>query len=392
MKTHAQKINDLFKKTSSHFVTLRERLNTSLTGTFPAELTDAIAEFKRRNKKWKSISDLHLCQALSTLLDKILIDTTMQREVNFEHVLSILDNFKETMVMAIQVYEDPEKPGYYIAWDGQHTAIVLYILATKILGERAADMTVPIVVYPVKMKAEIRRNFILLNGDAKKPLDFYDTFRQMVYGVKVDGSTDPIWEAAAKKQDYFESAGLFVTHEKMGDEDESGAFTLLADTIMSNSEKSLKDPEVTRMFSEYWALLRQDRPVQAKEARQLYEYFNLCFEQGIKVDQKYLVKFVQFTRDYFDADFSPNGPFWSKVKDAYTDWYDSVTPSDQKEYNAKAELIVRGFTTEMRTGIPFLIAQLAASTKLPVPKYEANNGFLVKKTSLWKVIKDVQVA
>lgn len=392
MKSYAQKINDLFKKTDSHFVSLRERLNDALTGSFPAQLEDAIAEFKRRNKKWKEMANLHLCNALSTTMDKILIDTTMQREVNFEHILSILDNFKETMVMAIQVYEDPEKPGYYIAWDGQHTAIVLYILATKIFGERAADIIVPVVVYPVKMKAEIRRNFILLNGDAKKPLDFYDTFRQMVYGFKVDKSEDPLWEAAAMKQDLFENAGLFVTHEKMGDDDQPGAFTLLAGTIMSDSEKSLKAVDVTRMFAEYWTLLRQERSVAAKEARQLYEYFNLCHEQGIEVDRDYLIKFVQFTRDYFEADFSPTGPFWSKVKDAYIAWYDSVTPADQKEYNAKGELIIRGFTTEMRTGIPFLIAQLKTSTQLKVPVYEANNGFTVKKTSLWKVIKDEQVA
>jgi hypothetical protein len=392
MKNYAQKVNDFFKKTSSHFISLRERLNECLTGTFPAEMDAAIAEFKRRNKQWKKFADLHLCQSLSTTMDKILIDTTMQRQVNFEHVLSILDHFKETMVMAIQVYEDPEKPGYYVAWDGQHTAIVLYILATKIFGERAGDITVPIVVYPVKMKAEIRRNFILLNGEAKKPLDFYDKYRQMVCGVLIDGSSDPVWEAAAKKQEYLQNAGLFVTHEKMGDEDQDGAFTLLAGTIMSDSEKSLKDIDVTRMFAEYWSLLRQERPVEPKEARQLYEYFNICHEQGIEVDRAYLIKFTQFTKDYFDADFSPNGPFWSKVKDAYTSWYESITPPDQKEYNAKGELIVRGFTTEMRTGIPFLIAQLKASTKLAVPKYEANNGFTVKKAWLWEVIKDEQVA
>lgn len=390
--TYAKKINDLFKKTTSHFVSLRERLNSALTGTFPAQLEDALAEFKRRNRNWTSFQNLHLCKALETTMDKILIDTTMQREVNFEHVLNILDRFKETMVMAIQVYEDPTKPGYYIAWDGQHTAIVLYILVTKIFGQRAADITVPIVVYPVKMKAEIRRNFILLNGDAKQPLDFYDTFRQMVFGVKVDGADDPAWLAAAIKQDYLEQAGLFVTHEKMGDEDKPGAFTLLADTIMSKSEKSLKDPEVTRMFAEYWSLLRQERAVESKEARQLYEYFNLCFEQDIKVDRKYLLEFVQFTRDYFDADFSPTGPFWSKVKDAYSDWYEAVTPEDQKDFNAKGDLVIRGYTTEMRTAMPFLIAQLKISTKLKVPKYEANNGFNVKNSSLWPVIENEQTA
>jgi predicted peroxiredoxin len=47
-------------------------------------------------------------------------------------------------------------------------------------------------------------------------------------------------------------------------------------------------------------------------------------------------------------------------------------------------LIIRGFTTEMRTGIPFLIAQLKKSTKLKVPKFVPNNGFtVVNKADLW---------
>jgi len=81
--------------------------------------------------------------------------------------------------MAIQVYEDASKPGYYIAWDGQHTAISLYIILTKVFGERTAQTMIPVVVYNVKHKLEIRRNFILLNGDAKEELDFIDKYKQM---------------------------------------------------------------------------------------------------------------------------------------------------------------------------------------------------------------------
>jgi len=95
-------------------------------------------------------------------MDKILIDTTMQRNLNLRHILNILQHFRSTMVMAIQVYEDEDKPGYYIAWDGQHTAIALYIILTKVFGEQVANTLIPVVVYNVKHKLEIRRNFILL--------------------------------------------------------------------------------------------------------------------------------------------------------------------------------------------------------------------------------------
>jgi hypothetical protein len=281
------------------------------------------------------------------------------------------------MTMAIQVYEDASRPGYYIAWDGQHTAIALFIILTKVFGERTAQAMVPVVVYNVKHKLEIRRNFILLNGDAKEELDFIDKYKQMVYGSKVDGADDTEWTDTAKKNDYLAAAGLFATHSKFGDEDQPGAFSLLADTLMSKSLKTRKDPDVTRMFATYWTYLNQERAVEPKEARQLYEYFNLCFEQKITVDDAYLLEFAAFTKEYFEGDFGPNGPFWDKVKMAYEEWYKKANPESY------AESGLRGFTSEMRTGIPFLIAQVKKSTKLKTPEYSANNGFTVAKKDLW---------
>ena len=376
--THAEIVNARYTKSTSHFVTLQDRLNAALKHAplYQGLLTGIVDEFKRRHKDWKTFADLHLCQAIQVAMDRILIDTTMQRPVNLRHILNILQYFKSTMAMAIQVYEDPDKPGFYIAWDGQHTAIALYIILTKVFGEQTAQAMIPVVVYNVKHKLEIRRNFILLNGDAKEELDFFDKFVQMVYGVKTDGADDQEWVDSALKNDYLANAGLFVTHSKIGDDDQPGAFTLLADTVMSKSLKTRKHPEVTRMFAEYWTYLGQQRPVEAKEARQLYEYFNLCYEQGITVDQAYLLDFVAFTRT-FGGDFSPTGPFWDKVKMSYENWYAKANPESY------AESGLRGFTSEMRTGIPFLIAQLKKSTKLKTPQYIANNGFTVAKSDLW---------
>ena len=378
-KTHAQIVNEQYLKSDSHFVSLRERLNEALkmAPLFEGILKGVVDEFKSTHNDWKSFTDLHLCKAIDTTMDKILIDTTMQRSLNLRHILNILGNFRSTMIMAIQVYEDENKPGYYIAWDGQHTAVSLYIILTKVFGEQVTKAMIPVVVYNVKHKLEIRRNFILLNGDAKEELDFIDKYKQMVFGSKVDGADEDEWKDTAKKNDYLSDAGLFATHNKFGDEDQPGAFTLLADTLMSKSLKTRKHPEVTRMFARYWSFLNEQRPVEPKEARQLYEYFNLCYEQGITVDDTYLLEFVQFTKQNIEADFNPNGPFWSKVKDAYESWYANANP------DSYAESGLRGFTSEMRTGIPFLIAQIKKSTKLAVPKYSANNGFTVSKKDLW---------
>ena len=46
------------------------------------------------------------------------------------------------MVMPIQVYK--EEGDDWIAWDGQHTAITLYIIATKVFGERPQTINIPL--------------------------------------------------------------------------------------------------------------------------------------------------------------------------------------------------------------------------------------------------------
>lgn len=376
--TFATKKNRQYSQAGSVFVTLQKRLNEALdlNPVFKNMLDGAVDEFKRRNKDWKTFSDMSLCAAIPATLDQVEIDTTLQRPLNVRHIIKIVSYFSQTMVMPIQVYKDPDT-GKFIAWDGQHTAITLYIIATKVFGLRPSEVTIPVVVYPTSEKLEIRRNFILLNGDAKEPLDFIDTFSQMIYGVRVDGATDTAWKQAEQKQQYFEDADLFATNNKFGDEAEHGAFTLLADTIMTKNLAKAKHPEVTRMFAEYWSYLGEERPVQAKEARQLYEFFNLCYEQKIKVDSKYLRELVSFTKEYFEADFSESGMFWDKVRMAYTNWYAKANPESYAEFGLK------GFTTEMRTGIPFLIAQLKKSTNLITPNYIPNNGFTVAPSDLW---------
>jgi hypothetical protein len=323
-----------------------------------------------------------LCNAIPAKLSDVVIDTTLQRPLNIRHIIKILGYFSQSMVMPIQVYKEVPPGQEWIAWDGQHTAITLYIIATKVFGERPASVNIPVVEYPVDNKLEIRRNFILLNGEAKEPLDFIDTFKQMVFGVRVDGATDEDWIDSEQKQQYLEDSGIFATNNKFGDEGENGAFTLLADTLMSKSLKTRKHPDITKMFTSYWSYLNNDRPVQAKEARQLYEYFDACYSQGITVDDDYCRTLADFTKEFFEADFSESGMFWDKVKQSYSNWYRGANKHSEDK-NEDGEIIVRGFTTEWRCGGPFIIAQIKKSTDLKTPTYTPNNGYSVKEFELW---------
>ena len=375
MSKHADIVNEQYNHKESNFVSLQTRITEAfkLAPKFEAQLEAVVEEFKRRNKdNWSSFKEMALVQAIPVDFSKILIDSTMQRPVNMRHVLKILNYFSQTMVMPIQVYKEGDN---YVAWDGQHTSIALYLILTKVFGERQANTMIPVNIYPVKQKLEIRRNFILLNGDAKEKLDFIDTYRQMVYGAIIDNSDDPIWQDTAKINDLLKDAGLFATHEKFGDEREPGAFTLLADTIMTKKLEKRKDVDVTRMFAKYWVYVNEERPVQAKEARMLYEYFDACFKDGMKIDDKYLLDFALFCKEYFEANWSETGSFWSKAKLSYETWYKKANPEEFEENGLK------GFTTEPRFGVPFLIAQIKKSTKLKTPKYK--HLYAVDKKDLW---------
>jgi len=375
MSKHADIVNEQYNHRESNFVSLQTRITEAfkLAPKFEAQLEAVVEEFKRRNKdNWSSFSEMALVQAIPVDFSKILIDSTMQRPVNMRHVLKILNYFSQTMVMPIQVYKEGDN---YVAWDGQHTSIALYLILTKVFGELQANTMIPVNIYPVKQKLEIRRNFILLNGDAKEKLDFIDTYRQMVYGAIIDNSDDPIWQDTAKINDLLKDAGLFATHEKFGDEREPGAFTLLADTIMTKKLEKRKDVDVTRMFAKYWVYINEERPVQAKETRMLYEYFDACFKDGLKVDDKYLLDFALFCKEYFEANWSETGSFWSKAKLSYETWYKKANPEEFEENGLK------GFATEPRFGVPFLIAQIKKSTKLKTPKYK--HLYAVDKKDLW---------
>jgi len=375
MSKHADIVNEQYNHRESNFVSLQTRITEAfkLAPKFEAQLEAVVEEFKRRNKdNWSSFSEMALVQAIPVDFSKILIDSTMQRPVNMRHVLKILNYFSQTMVMPIQVYKEGDN---YVAWDGQHTSIALYLILTKVFGELQANTMIPVNIYPVKQKLEIRRNFILLNGDAKEKLDFIDTYRQMVYGAIIDNSDDPIWQDTAKINDLLKDAGLFATHEKFGDEREPGAFTLLADTIMTKKLEKRKDVDVTRMFAKYWVYINEERPVQAKEARMLYDYFDACFKDGVKVDDKYLLDFALFCKEYFEANWSETGSFWSKAKLSYETWYKKANPEEFEENGLK------GFATEPRFGVPFLIAQIKKSTKLKTPKYK--HLYAVDKKDLW---------
>ena len=317
-------INSRYKNNATAFQNLKDRLNATLN-SYPLEaqkykrhmLSEAIKEFQRRFPSVTKFKQLRLCQAQVAKLSDIRIDDTIQRKLDIDWVIKILSNFNEFQVQPIQVYKVPNSKILFASWDGQHTAIALYIVAVMILSG-TDDIEIPVTVYQVSLKSEIRENFIKGNGpEGKKLLAAIDLYHQMIYGVRCDGSTNNIWVAAEKKQQYLEQNGLFVTADKFGDTNQPGAISRL-------DEINKYEPEVIKELAMYLGLSAQDqRPVDPKEMVMMGNWFAMNRDSRAEYTQEDMYKLHSILQDKFGADFRAEassgvtGPFWQQVEDAY---------------------------------------------------------------------------
>ena len=369
ISSYADKFNGQYAKSQSHFVDLATRFADFCDEDKAIEFRMMSREFRRRHPQYKEVKDLQkrLCRGLQCKLSDIDIDVTMQRLLDLEHVIDKFENFMATKVMPIQVYEDPTRPGRYIAWDGQHTAILLYVIAVMIFEVNPSDFEIPIVVYDVHSKAEIRENFIGLNGEDKKPLEPIDIFQQMVYGVRVDGSTKETWKITERKQQMLEKHKLFVTADKFNNDKETGAITRLPEIMKAT-------PKVVEQFGKYWSAIRKQRAVDPKEILMMMSWLMLAEDQKIAVDDNYIYDLADMNLALFGANFSPTGGFWAKCETAYENWYEQQPQAAWQEPSMQKQ---------QTHGLPFLNAQIVKSLGCKVPDYHANNGFVPAEKDLW---------
>jgi len=356
--SYASRINSRFHKSQSQYVDIATRLAEAIkhAGWRAGTVQQAAKEFSIRNKNIQSAKNITLCSAQKSSMDKIVIDVTLQRELSIEHLVSILTKFKQILVMPICVYEDPMAPGKYVCWDGQHTIVMLYIIYAQILGEEISQIEVPIVIYPSTMKAEMRECFIMLNGDAKKPLEEIDIFYQKIYGVRTDGSTNPDWLLAEAKQQALESNDMFATDAKFGDEKNPGALSRMIELVSDNYTL-----EVTQAFCKYFkSVCNSSRPVLPKESWMLYDYFDLCLSSGITLDNNYISSVASALQVVDNGDFNAS-KFYTSAKESYQEWFRNNKPNPDGT--------LWGITyPESRIGMTFLIAQIKKAGVV-VPKY-----------------------
>lgn len=375
--TYAEMVNAMFNQKDSVFESLQDRFDNTydkMSLADKATLEALVEEFRRRFPNIK-FEDLGIAEAGSCTLAQLLIDDTMQRQLDWDHLLTdLLSNFSPTMVMPINVYVDVNRPNEFVAWDGQHTAIMLYIIAVMVYGLNPEKVFIPINKFKATQKNDIRKNFIELNGwgKAKKKIEPIDYVRQMIFAVRVDGATDTDWVSAEKKQALLEGAGLFMTAEKFKDHKEPGAVT--------GVDWVLKYPEtVIESFCWYWIYATQKRAVELKEMRMVCEYFLLCEEQDIKLTKADIKLIATLFKDSFATNFKSTGPFWAKIQNLYDVWYKDYYKKIRKDNRPDPWKMSTNGNHQIEGGLKFIIALLeGADVKFKLPTYRGESAFQIE--------------
>jgi len=403
-QNYAQEKNERYNQKESHWVSLGDRVD-NIIDVLPSD--EQMIKQTKRNQvallnnamviwdglypklQWK---DIRLVRAEKCKLSDIVIDDTMNRPLVWRHVLKIIKNFEETKVMAINVYEDENLPGKYVAWDGQHTAVVLYLLGVRHLKQLAEDIIVPIAIYHTNNKAKIRENFIVLNSEeGKEPLSPLAYFSNKIFGVRIDGSLNPNWVEANEKQLALTDAGIFLTETDF-ESSYNGACT----QVKLIDSTSL---DLVKHFCTYWKF-RQSWPdqdtggnsvkhvyVAGKEIHLVLQLLKLTKDQGITIDDDYLENMVEIMYSTFKCNWNAErhiNPLFQKIDIAYRNWfkkkyhpnYDYPSNKEQRDKLGVPDRLGMA-NGSSNTGkqdpyfIAFIIAQLSKSGfKYKLPKVD----------------------
>jgi bifunctional DNase/RNase len=348
---YAASKNSRFSMTQSQVKTIKQRWDETFNSLPPIQqrainssLQAAISEFQRRHPNIKGTKDLkkQLAKAWTVKMSQVCIDDTMQRQLNIAWVLTLLNLFVATKVIPIHVYQPDPNDELYLAWDGQHTLVLLWLIATQIFGEDPEDFEIPVNVYASHMKAEMRGCFIDLNSEeGKKMLDMFDKIEQMIYGVRVDKSTNPLWVAVEEKQQIVESHGLFLTSKKFGDDHMPGAISR-----MQEVNKLTKEP-LTWLCTYLVAVGAQHRAVEEKEIVMMAYFFDRCRLAKLKLSTKQVLGIANLAKTHWGADFTPTGRFWARAGNAYRNWHSLHVMYGNPRFNK-----------EPLHGYPFLAEQI----------------------------------
>lgn len=365
INVYAQRQNDKFKTVEDEYVTIEERFKNLIKARPELEelFIELVEEFKDRYE-FESYEDMMKFMVNQGRIGYIPasqedINVTMQREPDGDWLVELLGSFRPIRINSVRTYQDPYrkdgKVSRYIAWDGQHTSLILFIIAYYGFGLEADKIMIPVDVYPGHNRKEIRELFLYFNsGAGSKTLDAIDMFTQHVYSYNNDGARDFWAERCYDVQQMAEKYGMFFTAEKFGDDTLPGAVVRMSEVMNKNYPQSVFD----RLFY-YHANACADKPAYSLEVLNLCDYFRDCLTQNIVVTNDYIDEMIRVLEPVTGNTWANGSRKHQMVIKAYHNWHakakaDGTIPKDSKAPRCNQEnsgpnwiaqaLVANGFT------------------------------------------------
>ena len=315
-QTYAQIQSAKLNPTANDFMSFKDRLAEVLnTKKRVKKMEWAIAQVRARFPNWKAWQDMRLPVAQQIAVSLLLIDTTLQREVDFDHLIKIISNFNPLVVQALCVYiltaddtlikglSEKERQELQSLWEGQHTGLAEYAIAKFLFGiEDDSLILLPCAIYPAVTRTEIRDANESLNAGGRKPWEVNDEHRSNVMAYRVDGSRRDKDKFANLKQQALEAVGMFTTGKAADDKDETGAFSNLAE--FKEAYSIPVHTAFARLIAELDGGTTVTRSVNGKISYQLYIYLDLCEAQNIQFTNQFYTETAMALNMGYKTDYT----------------------------------------------------------------------------------------
>jgi hypothetical protein len=379
--SYAQKFNEKFNTTEDRIVELFDRYIDAIIEKkeepdFPDFLKILGKEFRDRNPQYKEFADMYADMVQMSAnkkervkLKNMLINASIQREVDAEWILKILGNFDPFFVNIVRLYPINKRKGLYAIWDGQHTTIVLICVAMFAFGmslKEAMELEIPIAIYPGRDVSKLRKRFIGVHDNTMtKPLDKIDLYMQHVWAVRNNGDKDPWSMRFEEIQSALEEFNCFFTHEKFGDTDKPGAVSRPSEIFPSGRDVDKWKSSVLRRVFQYHNMYLSNKPIEPLEIDNMAHIFRACDIQGITVDDDYVSEFGKYlgavTNNTWAKGYTNYKLKHKLVSNAYNSWYRRQDEQTKNAYKSRCNQ-----TEVAPTWICQAIAKAGFSKELPI--------------------------
>lgn len=276
------------------------------------------------NTHVKSLSMLALPYAEYIYIKSIKGIDSIQRLKDLLAIQRILLTFDTSQVSMPKVYIDGN--GEYVIVDGEHTAMVLMLIASLLQDDNAK-----IWVQVIPFKANKMRDLFLVINDNSTPVDKFDTFRLHVYEyLENPGGASKKAKKAWEIQQLLTKYNLFFTWEHTLDKKAPGALPRQLEFLGAGSH-TIKGLE---LFCRFFHVngINQVRCITSSEQDLLADFFDDARYANVKYSNEDLKQMYTWMNDRFDADVSyPEGtdatidwnkqsPFVTAVRESYHTW------------------------------------------------------------------------